>query len=109
MLGALQHRIADAARRSAFAGVGAVFGLVGLGFLTVAGWLVLEATRDATFAAIVLGLVYLGISIVALAIAFSRPTPPPPPPPVAQTNPIASLIPAFLAGFEQGRDMRRPR
>lgn len=107
MLGAIEHRLARAAQRSALAGVGTLLALVGLGFMTVAGWLVLEELRDATFAALVLGLVYLGLGIIAVACAFSRPTPPPPP--QVQPNPMAALFPAFMAGFEQGRDMRAPR
>lgn len=108
-LGAIEARLARAARRSALAGVGAIFATVGIGFLTVATWLVLSELRDATFAAMVLGMIYLGVGTIALGFAFSRPRPALKAPPAPEQNPIAALMPAFLAGFEQGRQMRTPK
>ena len=107
MLGALERKLAKAARRSALAGVGVLMAIVGLGFVTVAGWLVLSELRDTTFAAMVLGMIYLGVGTIALGLACSRPRPHPAPLP--DPNPLAALLPAFLAGFAQGRDMRTPK
>lgn len=107
VLGAIEARLARAARRSALAGVGVIFAAIGVGFLTVAGWLVLSEIRDTTFAAMILGMIYLGVGTIALGFAFSRPRPQTKPRETAlEANPIVALIPAFLAGFDQGRTMR---
>ena len=62
------------ARRSAFAFGGAVFSAIGIAFLTAAGWLVLAELRDATFAWLICGAVYLGAGLVCLGLSRKRNT-----------------------------------
>lgn len=56
-------------RRSAFAAGGAVFILIGIGFLSVAGWIVLADMRDPVFASLVFGAVFFGIGLIFLGLS----------------------------------------
>ncbi|WP_321364660.1 phage holin family protein [uncultured Celeribacter sp.] len=71
MLTALQHNLARGARRAAWVSVGGVLMAVGIGFLTVAAWIMLSTLRDAQFAALVIGLVYVGFGMVIVAVNSS--------------------------------------
>lgn len=76
-----QRAIADAGRRAVL-GLGAMLLLtVGLAFLTVAAFIALAALRDPLFAALVIGLAYLGLGLILMALAGRRPPAPPQPSP----------------------------
>ncbi|SLN14428.1 hypothetical protein AQS8620_00230 [Aquimixticola soesokkakensis] len=99
----IKHDAAEAARKTALTLVGAVFGTVGLAFLTVAAWLVLAEIQTTQFAALVIGLAYLGVAGVLIALASSgRSKPPVPVAPAVPENPMASVIAAFLQGAQAG-------
>lgn len=90
-----------AARRTAF-GLGAALLLaIGFGFLTVAAWLALEATRGALFAATVIGAAYVGLGLVVLALGTLR-RPLPPPNPVGAPPPAAASLQGLAGAFLQG-------
>lgn len=109
MLYDLQHKATQGARRAALGAVSVALIGVGTGFLTVAAWLVLSALRDAQFAALVIGLTYLGAGIIAL---FIGPRPGPPPctdsaPRPTPTTPVENVAVAFLQGFRTGKELGR--
>ena len=60
-----------AARAAAFSSLGAVFTLIGLGFLTVALWLLLASMESALFAATVIGALYCAAGFTFLALGLS--------------------------------------
>ena len=111
MLG-LEQKVARAARMSAALGVAGAMAAVGLGLLTVAAWIVLAEVRSTEFAALVLGLAYLGLAAVTAALALRRPTshsaashdaarlP-------SDLTPLQLIVLSFMQGFEQGRENRR--
>ncbi|WP_417261706.1 phage holin family protein [Celeribacter sp.] len=68
MLTALQHQLTRGARRAAWVSAGGILMAVGIGFLTVAAWIMLSTLRDAQFAALVIGLVYVGVGLVIIAL-----------------------------------------
>ncbi|WP_066707612.1 hypothetical protein [Celeribacter ethanolicus] len=110
MLNAVHTRVARGARRAAWASVGLLLLLVGTGFLTVAAWLVLSALHGAQFAALVIGLLYVGAGLMALALATKRQTPPTPlasPSGPTQQDLFARIALAFGEGVQAGRSMRR--
>ncbi len=82
---------------------------VGIGFLTLASWLVLVTLMPAMHAALVLGSAYLGISLVTLAVLAYRgkstPVEAPAPQPTTQTA-VADVITAFAGGVNAGRQAR---
>ncbi|MCA0919205.1 hypothetical protein [Pseudooceanicola nanhaiensis] len=107
MFGYLQWRLGVALKKSALGAVGLVLMLVGLAFLTVAGWILLATTYDTLIAATVIGCVYFGLGLVFLGFAMRRPRMPVPPTPVAA--PMAAmpgLMGAFLQGLSAGRAAR---
>lgn len=55
------------ARAAAFSVLGAIFALIGLGFLTVALWLLLQAQEGTLFAATVIGALYCAVGFAFLA------------------------------------------
>ena len=87
--------------------VATLFAGIGAGFLTLAGWLVLDAWRGPVFASTVLGGVYLGLGLVLWAAAVSRKQrrrkPPPAPDPY---EPFIHMAEGFAAGIEAGRAAR---
>lgn len=85
---------------------------VGLGALSVALWLVLEALRGAAFAWAVLGLIYLAAGLVTMAVAAllgraRRDAAPPAQVPLGIT--LATMAEAFVTGFAAGARLRRGR
>lgn len=91
-------------RRAGFGLGGAVLALVGIGFLTGAAWITLVELRDAQFAALVLGLAYLGAGLLVVVLA-GRPQAEHPP--VAkQRLDMTGLGAAFAQGFGAGAATR---
>jgi len=81
---------------------------VGLGFLTVAAWLVLAQMQGPIFAATILGCAYAGLGISALGLlAFNGPARrASPPAPQPQDLSIAAVMEAFLVGMSAGQRTR---
>jgi hypothetical protein len=119
-----RQALADAGRRAALGFGAAVLLLIGLAFLTVAAWLALAALRDPLFAALVIGLVYLGLGLILLAMAGRRAPPPPPPDPATRDDALRAamaqaglnvppkgefppLIESFLFGLIMALKLRR--
>lgn len=90
-------------RRAGFGLGGALFMLVGLGFLTVAGWITLVEIRDAQFAALVLGCSYFGLGLVVAVLGGRRHHVAPP---VGHGANMSGLSAAFAQGFGAGAATR---
>ncbi len=107
----VQKKIGDAARKAGVVVASLILVTVGTGFLTVAAWLVLSEMRDATFAAGVIGMVYVGAAAVVLAMGLSNRsrnvTPDATPVSVTAQSPTQLVVLSFLQGLEQGRNARR--
>lgn len=102
------------ALRSSLGLLGGVFLAVGLGFLTVAGWIALSTTADALTAALVIGGGYFGIGfLILLIMRVARPRVPVAPPaaaPVAAPSlapALAGVAAAFVQGLGAGLASRR--
>lgn len=68
----VQNTARDAAKTAALGLFGAIFLGVGLLFLTLAGWLFLMSVTSALTAALVFGLMYLGIGLVLFGVISYR-------------------------------------
>lgn len=105
----LRHRARNAARAAAFTVAGVVFGLAGLGFLTVALWILLATYESALVAHTVIGVLYLVLGFCFLALGgqstaaetAAEQTPP--------KEPLLQVAEAFGVGFQAGRAARAPR
>lgn len=69
MIGDIDKKFARAGRRAALSTAALLCFAVGAAFLTVALWLVLVALYDATLAATIIGLGYVGIAAIFLGVA----------------------------------------
>ncbi|WP_434289625.1 phage holin family protein [Celeribacter sp. SCSIO 80788] len=110
MLNAVQTKVARGARRVAWVSAGMLLLLVGAGFLTTSAWLVLSTLHGAQFAALVIGLFYVGSGLISLALGTKRQVPAPvlaPPSGPTQPDVFARLAMAFSEGFQVGAAMRR--
>ncbi|UWR22695.1 hypothetical protein [Sulfitobacter sp. S190] len=68
----IEHGVSDAASAAAI-GLGAGIALaVGVAFWTVAGWMLLVRLADPLIAAVVMGALYTGAGLIALAIMSMR-------------------------------------
>lgn len=56
-------------RRLSYAMGGMIFCLIGFGFLSAAGWMLLAEWRDALFATLVVGAVYFGLGLIFLGLS----------------------------------------
>ena len=97
----LGDKIAHSTRNLCMAVIGGVFALVGLAFLTSAGWSLIALVYGGPMASLAIGGIYLGVGLLIFTL---RPSPPPPAPPAATGQ---SLAGAFLSGFESGRCAHR--
>lgn len=104
----MQRAIADAGRRAALGFGAAVMMAVGMAFLTAAGFIALAAWRDPLFAALIVGLVYLGLAAILMGFASRKPSAPPPPSPEELAASAAQRDAAFRAAMaEAGLEMPR--
>lgn len=108
----IEHKVAETARKAGLVTASAALTCVGAAFLTAAVWMYLSATQSPVFAAVVIGLVYLGIAAIMLAVANARPAPPPPRSDAQDgmrgLSPMQLILVSFLQGLEQGRHTKRP-
>lgn len=115
MTGLIHEMRASARTAAKTAGLSLVGGLmmaVGVGFMTLAFWLLLVRLEGPLFAASVLGCLYLGGGMFVLAVTAMRPprrtgrskaahAPP--------RDPFAQLAEGFATGLRAGQATRRPR
>lgn len=115
-LHALRFAARSFARRAKWGTVAALLILIGVGFLFSAGWIVLSERYGAVPTAVVVGIVFLVLGL--LALAFSRYPPRAVPREVAREmqNPfnspalsMAGLVNALVLGIFAGRAARRRR
>jgi hypothetical protein len=88
--------------------VGSILAVIGLAFLTTAGWLVLELQGGAIFAATVLGGAYFGLGLILWAAAITHRVRSKPPSPADPYEPFINMAEGFAAGLEAGRAARNP-
>lgn len=114
---AVGDRVRSAARAGAYRTIGVVFGLTGLGFLTVALWIVVAVHEGALMAYIVIGALYAALSLCFLILASAQgasdahndapsPEEPPATPP---KEPLAQIAEGFALGMQAGRAARDKR
>lgn len=109
MLSFLSFALRRMALRAGASLAGAVLIAVGLAFFTGALWLVLVEMRDALFAALVLGGLYLGLGLIVLALALRHPRrklpygyPPAAPAPPAPGAAPGATMPGLMGALMQG-------
>lgn len=110
MIKPFQRQLAQGARRAAWATAGTLLLTVGLAFLTAAAWMVLSTVKDAQFAALVIGCVYIGFGGIAVAIGVrsNRACDPlPSPRPASPDDTFERMATAFFAGFQSAKEFRR--
>ncbi|MBV0912051.1 hypothetical protein [Anianabacter salinae] len=108
MIDAYVRKAQGAARRAALSVFACVLMLVGVIFLGVAAWLVLVELRDPTFAALVMGGVFVGLGLVVLGItSMLKPRVPVAAPPPTNAVTLAALIEAFTLGLGAARSRGR--
>src|SRR6056297_235193 len=97
-------RLRNAARATAFSVMGVVFGLAGLGFLSVALWIVLAVHEGVLVAYTVIGALYLvlGLCLMALGAQGGGANEP-------RKDPMVQLAEGFAMGMQAGRAMRERR
>ncbi|KPQ16273.1 MAG: Protein of unknown function (DUF1469) [Rhodobacteraceae bacterium HLUCCO18] len=116
----LSRRVDIAIRSAAFSGVGALFLIVGLGFLTVAAWFALATALPPAEVALIIGAGYVGLGLILFAVAAFIRAPvrrarrsvaeTPAVVPSASAMAGAGMAQAFLMGLDAGRaaaDRRR--
>ena len=104
----LDATLRRAGRTAALGAVALVTMLVGMGFLTLAAWLVLAAVMSPVLAAFTLGAFYMGLSLLVLFVLMlgRRRVVVPPPHPVTTEAAVAEVIAAFITGVTAGRKAR---
>ena len=115
LLDPIRNYVRLMSRVVAFSFAGAIFLVVGLGFLTSALWLMLERWQDSLFAAQVLGFIYIALGLIFFAIAAAqksrRRIDRRRPPERRTSDPMIQMLEGFLMGMDAGRrtSRRRPR
>lgn len=110
MIKKFQRQLAQGARRAAWATAGTLLLVVGIGFLTAAAWMVLSTLKDAQFAALVIGFVYVGLGGLVVAIGMTSNRAPDIrslPHPVGPDDTLERMAAAFFTGFQSAKDFRR--
>ncbi|WP_375173783.1 hypothetical protein [Pseudooceanicola sp.] len=74
----------------------------GIGLLSVSGGMVLARTTSIEFALCVVGLGFVGVALVLVALLLPRRSAPPP-----ATRPAPDLTAAFLSGLDMGQQTGR--
>ncbi|WP_294620871.1 phage holin family protein [uncultured Roseovarius sp.] len=117
MFSAMGDRLRRAARATAFSVMGVVFGLVGLGFLTVALWIVLAAQESALVAYAAIGALYVVLGFCLMALGAQKGQSPDNTAPEAPErtrqdptkDPIVQVAEGFAVGMQAGKAMRENR
>lgn len=115
---AIQDRARQAARATAFSVMGVMFGLVGLGFLTVALWIVVANHESALVAYSVIGGLYVVLGFILLALGAQTGGSPDTghrhdthdhAPEAPAKEPLVQIAEGFAVGMQAGRAMREQR
>lgn len=107
-------RISRAFRAAGIGAGAALCLLVGMAFLTVAGWISLVAAYGAAKAALIIGLAYTGFGLAGLGMASVVAKPPEHVPHDAEhtrhsdIDLYVRLLDGFATGMQAGRKARRP-
>ena len=72
---AAREKARNTMRKAGFGLAAAICLLLGLGFLCAAAWIALAAVKGALFASVFLGLCFLGLAGILMAVAAARPRP----------------------------------
>lgn len=111
---AIEQKVGDAVRKAGIVSASAVLASVGIAFLTVAAWIYLVELDSALFAATIIGLVYLGLGglLLAIGLAGRSPRRPVAPPahamqPPTELTPAQLVVVSFMQGLEQGRKTKK--
>ncbi len=113
LAGGLNYTARTMALRSALGLFGMVMLLVGIGFLTAAGWIALRLVATPLDAALIVGGCFAGFGVLVLLIArIARPRRPVVAPPAmtaqsAQVQAFATIAAAFVQGIGAGLAARR--
>lgn len=109
----LGARLRIAARATALSIMGVIFGLVGLGFLTVALWILLATHEGVLVAHTVIGALYLIIGICLMLIGAQESGAERPraedPSPEPGRDPFVQIAEGFATGMQAGRAARERR
>lgn len=112
MSGLVSHfrrRARNAARAAAFTVAGVVFGLTGLGFLTVALWILIATSESALVAHSVIGALYLTLGFCFMALGGQSTDAETAPHQPAAKDPFLQVAEAFAVGLQAGRAARTPK
>jgi branched-subunit amino acid transport protein AzlD len=106
----IEQKLERAARKGAAFSAAALIAVVGVAFLTVAGWMVLAELRSDLFAATVIGCLYLGIAAILVAYGLKRPDNQAKASAssfsASDLSPLQLVVLSFVQGFEQGRQKK---
>ena len=105
----VRRRARNAARAAAFTVAGVVFGLAGLGFLTVALWILIATYESALVAHAVIGTLYLILGFCFLALGSQSTEAEAAPEERAAKDPFLQVAEGFAMGLAAGREARAPR
>ncbi|HKL56481.1 phage holin family protein [Marivita sp.] len=110
----IETRARQAARSAAFAMIGVIFAIIGLGFLTAGLWIVIAAYEGALIAFVAIGALYLilGLGFMALGrqpVGGSSEAPRPAADAPARQDPFVQIAEGFATGMQAGRAARDPR
>lgn len=111
----VQKIVSRAARKTALAGGGVLFIMVGIAFLTMALWMHLAFVYGAIAASVTIGVAYLGVGLIMLGMAGSNHSKQETPSSATPETPNHSGVPenspplmqAFLYGMEAGINARK--
>lgn len=115
MFDRLIQRAEDSAARTArkaALGLGAgIFMVVGVGFLTVAAWMLISALLSPLHAATIIGATFLGVGLILVGFAASKTSDTvAPEPKQGPSRPAEEMLPqmvaAFMSGIQAGRQAR---
>jgi hypothetical protein len=114
MLQALRHRIHLTVQRYALGGIGGLMTLIGLGFLSASGFMLLLTVTDPITASAIFGCGFFGLGLILMVMARKPPRPAHSAPlsgaqagQQPETSPMPPLAAAFAQGVAQGMAARR--
>lgn len=105
----VRARLRRAARSAVFGFAAIVFGLVGLGFLTVALWILLATYESALVAHTVIGALYIVLAFSFLALGAQPEAPQPHHDETPERDPLVQIAEGFAIGFDAGRSACKTR
>lgn len=106
----LEHKVEKAARTAVAFSVGGVLTMIGAGFLTAAGFMLLSELRSPLFATTVIGAIYTGLGLIVIASGTAKRDSKPAPQTPKGTDalsPMQLVAVSFIQGIEEGRRSKR--